>query len=235
MSGNDVPQSDGAIARWDAALVCDGYCIIPRAIEPDVIARLDADLGVRFAATPFCEGGFYGARTKRFGSLLKRSTVAERLVRHPLVLALAERRLLPWCDRINLNLTQAVEIHSGALAQLPHRDQDMWAGPKGTLEYLVNVMWPLTAFTGENGATVLWPGSHRRQGEAMLPNEDAVAAAMTPGDALLFLGSTLHGVRCQPHASAAARGDRQLLPRLAETLREPVAGLPAARGAPLRS
>lgn len=180
-------------ARLAATLDRDGYCIVRRAIAPDVVRQLDADLDRRFADTPFCEGGFYGARTKRFGSLLKRSDEAKHLVAHPLVLDLVDRQLGPWCDRFNLNLTQAVEIHSGALPQLPHRDQDMWAGPKGEVEYLVNVMWPLTEFTAENGATVLWPGSHHRQDMPMLPDGDAVVAAMEPGDALLFLGSTLHG------------------------------------------
>src|SRR3546814_17669994 len=67
--------------------------------------------------------------------------------------------LLPWCERVALNLTQAIEIHPGALPQLPHRDQDMWQGPKGNLEYLVNIMWPLTTFARENGGTRLWTAS----------------------------------------------------------------------------
>ncbi|GLV23869.1 hypothetical protein TomTYG45_03110 [Sphingobium sp. TomTYG45] len=54
--------------------------------------------------------------------------------------------LSPWCDRIQLNTTQAIAVHPGAPAQLPHRDQDMWRGPVGEIEYLVNVMWPLTPF-----------------------------------------------------------------------------------------
>jgi ectoine hydroxylase-related dioxygenase (phytanoyl-CoA dioxygenase family) len=101
--------------------------------------------------------------------------------------------LLPWCERIALNLTQAVEIHPGAQSQLPHRDQDMWGGPKGSVEYLVNVMWPIDAFTTENGGTRMWPGSHDRPDNAALPEADAVVPDIAPGDALLFLGSTLHG------------------------------------------
>src|SRR3546814_9026082 len=84
----------------------------------------------------------------------------ERLAMHPLVLEIVEQMLLPWCERVALNLTQAIEIHPGALPQLPHRDQDMWQGPKGNLEYLVNVMWPLTTFARENGGTRLWTASH---------------------------------------------------------------------------
>ena len=137
-------------------------------------------------------GRFYGERTKRFGALLTRSPAIERLVMHPLVLELVEQMLLPWCERIALNLTQAIEIHPGALPQLPHRDQDMWQGPKGVLEYLVNVMWPLTTFARENGGTRLWTGSHFDQDVPVLPEEDALVPTAAPGDALVFLGSTLH-------------------------------------------
>ncbi|KWT71797.1 hypothetical protein APY03_6461 [Variovorax sp. WDL1] len=111
--------------------------------------------------------------------------------------------LLPWCERIALNLTQAIEIHPGALPQLPHRDQDMWQGPKGSLEYLVNVMWPLTTFTRENGGTRIWTGSHLEQDIPVLAEEDVVVPTVSPGDALIFLGSTLHGGG--GNASAAPR------------------------------
>jgi ectoine hydroxylase-related dioxygenase (phytanoyl-CoA dioxygenase family) len=174
-------------------LAQDGYCILRRALDPSVLEALADDLAPNFAATPMCRGVFYGNRTRRFGALLRRSRHAEALVRNPDVLTLAERMLLPWCERIALNLTQAIEIHPGAPAQFPHRDQDMWAGPKGSLEYLVNVMWPIDRFTEENGGTRLWPGSHADQDAADLPEEQAVVPEIAPGDALLFLGSTLHG------------------------------------------
>ncbi len=182
-----------AVDRHAALLARDGWCVFGRAVEPALIAGIEADLDARFAATPLSQGAFYGARTKRFGSLLTRSPAIERLAMHPLVLSLVEQMLLPWCERIALNLTQAIEIHPGALPQLPHRDQDMWQGPKGSLEYLVNVMWPLTTFTRENGGTRLWTGSHIDQDIAMLPEADSIVPTVMPGDALIFLGSTLHG------------------------------------------
>src|SRR3546814_693979 len=148
-------------ARLAAMLLADGYCIVKDAIAPDAIAAIEADLALRFEATPFCEGGFYGARTKRFGALLRRSRHAAALVRHPLILTIAETILGQWCDRIALNLTQAVEIHPGAFAQAPHRDQDLWGGDKTGMEYQLNVIWPVDPFTADNGATRLWPGSHR--------------------------------------------------------------------------
>lgn len=178
---------------WTARLAADGHAILPRAIDRATIDAIAADLAPVFDATPVCDGDFYGRRTKRFGRLLLRSAHAEALVRHPLILQIVDAMLRPWCDRFDLNLTQGVEIGPGALAQYPHRDQDMWAGPKGGIEYLVNVMWPLTPFTADNGGTVLWPGSHRLQDATALPEDQAIAAVLDPGDVLLFLGSTLHG------------------------------------------
>src|SRR3546814_283588 len=69
----------------------------------------------------------------------------------------------------------------------------MWQGPKGSLEYLVNVMWPLTTFTRANGGTRLWTGSHVDQDLPVLPEEDDDVPNVVPADALIFLGSTLHG------------------------------------------
>lgn len=177
---------------WTSRLLRDGYVIIPDAVPPGVIAAIEGDLASEFAQTPFCEGGFYGARTKRFGRLLARSPVTSALVQHTLILDITEQVLGPWCDTLQLNLTQAIALHPGALPQLPHRDQDMWRGDVGVREYLVNVMWPFTDYTRDNGATLIWPGSHGARASAE-PEGEPIVAEMRPGSALLFLGSTLHG------------------------------------------
>lgn len=187
------PRVPSFAAPLQEKLKDDGYVIVPDLLPARTLQALAGDLEESLLKTPFCEGAFYGERTKRFGSLLNRSPHAQSLVCHPLVLEIANGVLGPFCDRIQLNLTQAVEIHPGAKAQPQHRDQDMWGGQKGEIEYLINAIWPLTPFTCENGATVLWPASHRRQQDYFLPQDEAIAAEMTPGSVLLFLGSTLHG------------------------------------------
>ena len=187
------PACDQAtIDTWAAHLFGDGYCVIPDLVPARDIARLDADLALDFASTPFCEGSFYGEKTKRFGRVLARSKLAAPLITHPLVLGVAQRVLDPWCNVIQLNLTQGIAIHPGARAQMPHRDQDMWGGPKGKLEYLVNVMWPLTPFTVENGATRLWRKSHMARIDRQFCEGDEDVPEYGPGSALLFMGSTLH-------------------------------------------
>lgn len=175
-------------------LMADGFCIMPDALDRSVVEGLSADLAARFEATPFCEGDFYGSRTKRFGGLLKRSPYAAAFVMHPRILDLAQRVLGAHCDRLQLNLTQAVQLHPGQPAQAPHRDEDMWGGEKGRIEYLLNVMWPLSPFTRENGATLVFPKScNGSSGQGRAPVAAAQAVEMEPGAALLFLGSTLHG------------------------------------------
>ncbi|BAK67453.1 hypothetical protein SLG_27780 [Sphingobium sp. SYK-6] len=131
-----VPSADRdmEIDAWTTRLLDQGYCVIPDAMSPAAIAALDKDLAGDFADTPFCRGGFYGARTRRFGRLLARSSHAAALVMNPLVLGIAGRVLGPWCENIQLNLTQAIAPHPGALPQLPHRDQDMWLGTPGEVD-----------------------------------------------------------------------------------------------------
>jgi hypothetical protein len=196
---------DALISRWSERLLVDGYCIIPDLLPRATIEALDADLARHFEITPFCQGGFYGARTKRFGRVLTRSPHTASLVQHELVVGIAERILSPWCDVIQLNLTQASAVHPGSLPQVPHRDQDMWRGATGEFEYLINVIWPLTPFTRDNGATLVWPESHGRLIAQPVAEASEIAAEMEPGSALLFLGSTLHAAGGN-RSSAVRRG-----------------------------
>jgi len=195
------PGESGSTAGRD--LMSNGYTILRRAASKDIVSAISADLAPRYAATPFCEGGFYGERTKRFGRLLIRSRKMADLVMNPAILELAELALGNWCERIQLNLAQAIELHPGALPQFPHRDQDMWAGALGEVEYLVNVMWPLTPFTADNGATIIWPRSHGVEALVEEPKEAPIVAEAEPGDAIVFLGSTLHGAG--PNRSSGVR------------------------------
>ncbi|WP_447726033.1 phytanoyl-CoA dioxygenase family protein [Sphingomonas koreensis] len=187
------PSLAATIEETRATLAATGWCIVRGVLPATAIAALDAELAPIFAKTPFCRGGFYGETTKRFGRLLARSQGAAQLVQHPLIQGVAEAALAPWCDTIQLNVAQAIAIHPGAPAQFPHRDQSMWGGPPGEIEYLVNVIWPLVRFREDNGATRLWPGSHAAKALAESPSVPGIAAEMDPGDALIFLGSTLHG------------------------------------------
>ena len=184
-----------------AQLVEEGYCIIRGAVPAADILRMSRELDGRFEQTPFSVGPFHGHRTKRFHRLLSRSPESADLVMHPEVLGAARAILGHWCDFPELNLTQGVEVHPGAPAQIPHCDQAMWPAPKGLMEYSVNILWPLGEFNARNGATRVWPGTHRRPQTADDVLGEPVVCEMDPGDVLLVLGSTVH-------AAGANRSER---------------------------
>jgi ectoine hydroxylase-related dioxygenase (phytanoyl-CoA dioxygenase family) len=182
-------QVDDAVAE----LKEHGYIILRNRIAPTAVRGMNEDFRRRFEKTPFCQGNFYGSRTKRFSQILKRTAHAEPFVRDDLILAIAEQVMGPWCERIQLGLTQAIEMHPGSPTQAPHRDQEIYPGPRtGGIEYMINVMFPLTRYTRANGATLIWPGSHRADPDAMLDLDAAVPMEMEPGDAVIWLGSTMH-------------------------------------------
>lgn len=188
-----MPSAESRSRAVAMELLRNGYCVIRGAMSVQVVEAIDHDLTPSFENTPFCTGDFYGRRTKRFGRLLARSPLAEAFVRHETILRAVELILAPACDTIQLNLTQGVAIYPGELAQMPHRDQDMWRLGPDAAECLVNVIWPLTPFTQDNGATRIWPRSHGSAAHDIFPDSEQVVNEMAPGDALVFLGSALHG------------------------------------------
>lgn len=58
---------------------------------------------------------------------------------------------------------------------------------------MIGCVTALTKTTKENGATVVIPGSHLWGQDRRPLEEEAVAAELEPGDALIFLGNLYHG------------------------------------------
>ncbi|MGH8176106.1 MAG: phytanoyl-CoA dioxygenase family protein [Steroidobacter sp.] len=170
----------------------NGYVIFDRLISRETVDCISNELEPWFAATPRCRGDFYGWNTTRFGALLLKSPAIHALVLHELMLSIMEAVLGPHCDWHQLNLTQAVRIHPGERQQVPHRDEEMWPCVKNGAEYLVNVMWALSDFTAENGATMLWPRSQFNPLTREVDPAAAVVAEMPRGSALVYLGSVTH-------------------------------------------
>ena len=196
-----------SLSESSRELLDRGYCVIKAAADPRRIEAMSRSLDNRFRQTPFCIGDFHGHRTKRFHRLLARLPEAEGLVLHPAILDAVHAALSPWCDFPEINLTQGLEVHPGAPAQIPHADQAMWpAAPKGVMELCVNVFWPFVDFTEENGGTRLWPDSHHRPRDPTQPLVEREICRARPGDALIVLGSTVHaaGANCADRPRRAA-------------------------------
>ena len=139
------------------------------------------------------EDDFNGYQTLRISSVLGYAPSTAALIAHPLVLAVADAVLRPHCLAYRIGSTTGIEIHPGEADQVLHRDDSIYPIDLPGLETQIGVMWSLTDFTEENGATRVVPGSHAlsRDGERDLSN--VVQAACPRGSALFYLGSTWHG------------------------------------------
>lgn len=188
-------RRDGASAIL-SALQDHGACSVTDALAPDDLARIEGDLAAWFAAAPCSEGPFFGRRTRRFSGLFAKAPATGALALDDLVVSTAEAVLgagARGCDRIQLNLTQAIGIGPGEPAQAIHRDDDFFPFAHAGAELMINAMWTLDAFTTANGATHIAPGSHRWERRRM-PEAHEITVAETPaGAVILWLGATLHG------------------------------------------
>ena len=104
-----------------------------------------------------------------------------------------EHLLLPYCERFQLNLSQAISIHPHEQAQVLHRDDELFPVKGFTGELMANTLWALTDFTVENGATQVVVGSHKWEREREPEPHEIVSAEMKKGSALVYRGSLLHG------------------------------------------
>lgn len=170
----------------------DGCVILRRLASDPLMAQLQAELEPHFARTPTCEGDFVGWRTKRMGGLIVKSAACRELVLHPTVLAVMEGLLGPYCSRIQLNLTQAIQIRPGEREQILHRDEELFPGDHGGKELMANALWAYDDFTAENGATRVLVGSHRKPLDRTPPPEAISQAVMPRGSVLIYRGSVVH-------------------------------------------
>jgi ectoine hydroxylase-related dioxygenase (phytanoyl-CoA dioxygenase family) len=171
----------------------DGYTILERVIEPELLAalahdlqRLEEEYEVKPARNPF-----EGTRTIRIYNLLVRGALYEQIPVHSQVLPVVEGVLDPGCLVSSLS---SISIDPGEQAQPIHADDQLLPLPKPHVPLVCNTMWALTDFTEENGATRVIPGSHLRDRSPVFGQPyDSVPAEMPRGSVLVWHGSLWHG------------------------------------------
>jgi ectoine hydroxylase-related dioxygenase (phytanoyl-CoA dioxygenase family) len=181
-----------------ATLRRDGVLILENVLPAKCVAELNDELAPWFEKTPYGEGPFFGRTTKRFSAVMCKAKATIDLIMHERILSLCERVLIaddigpPRCDRIQLNLTQAISIGPNEPEQVVHRDQQLfWVTPG--YELLVNAMFCLDDFTFENGGTRFVPGSCAWELDRWPEPHDIAAAEAKAGSVILWLGSMMHG------------------------------------------
>jgi ectoine hydroxylase-related dioxygenase (phytanoyl-CoA dioxygenase family) len=180
------------------ALEASGAVIVEGLASAEVLDRIARELApwldLPLDRSPLGNDRFKGLRTLRTSSLLAKSSGCRELVGTPRILEVLDRVLAPQCAAYQLSWTQAIRIGPGEVAQVPHRDTNMYPFRRPGPECFVNSIWALSDFTAENGGTVFWPGSHRWEDARVPTAADEVAAVeMARGSVVVYYGSAYHG------------------------------------------
>ncbi|OBI80184.1 phytanoyl-CoA dioxygenase family protein [Mycobacterium asiaticum] len=185
-SGSSV---ESAVVEADmAALDRDGYVIWENLLSDEQCRQIRDEVRPWLGHTG--RNSFEGRRTQRIYSVLSRTRVCDRLVDNPRVLAVLDRLLMP---NYLLSALQAINIQPGESTQLPHHDDGFYPVPRPRAPLAAATIWAIDDFTADNGATVLYPGSHRWGKRRPGPDDEAMPVVMPAGSCVLFVGTLWHG------------------------------------------
>jgi ectoine hydroxylase-related dioxygenase (phytanoyl-CoA dioxygenase family) len=179
---------DGDLATFER----DGFVVAERAVGADTLGRIRDEL-----APWLGEGAhrgrndFEGFATNRVYALLAKAPAIAELVEHPWVLAMLDRLLLPN-PLLSANL--AINLLPGETAQALHIDEDFYRLPRPRPLLAVSAIWAIDAFTADNGATEVIPGSHRwtEPPAGTDDHPDLQPVVMPAGSVVLFAGTLVH-------------------------------------------
>ena len=182
----------------------DGFVILRDLIPREVIEA------IRSETEPFLKydgrNEFEGFRTRRIYSVIEKTLACNPIIDHPLVMALLDRILLP---NYLLSQLQVIEVMPGEVRQPLHHDDAFYPIPRPRKPIGAALIWALDDFTADNGATLVYPGSHL-WGD--VPSSEIDVAEMVP--AVMPAGSAVFFVGTLWHCAGPNRTDR---PRLAAT------------------
>ncbi len=170
----------------------DGALILKGVLSETDIAKFREELDPYMDATANGTDDFVGRSTTRTGGLVSRSAQARDMIMNSQVVAAANAFLEPYCQRIQLHLTQIIRLKPGQGKQEIHRDRWAWGRYLKDVEPQFNTIWAISDFTIENGATQVVPGSTDWPDDRKAKPEEICQAVMSAGSVLLYTGSVFH-------------------------------------------
>jgi ectoine hydroxylase-related dioxygenase (phytanoyl-CoA dioxygenase family) len=215
-------SATGSAAGFDAVshverMRRDGYTIIEDFLGAADLARFRAEtaphLGRHLGRNPF-----EGHLTERVYTLVARGRLFEDIAADPRLMTLIGAFLRPG---FLLSASHAIDIKPGEAAQSLHTDDSFYPIPRPRPAIGISVIGAIDPFTAENGATIVYPGSHLwadprgaaltdavAGGESPAASDDGARRLVMPAGAVaVFQGTLLHG----------AGANRSAAPRLAFT------------------
>ena len=176
------------------SLKIDGAIIIRNLVPNSLVDSITSELKPYFENSGrFFEDDFNGYSTRRLASILAYSFSSAELIEQEKILSLIDHILLPHCRNYRIGSMTGIEILPGEKSQVMHQDDIIYPIRIPGIVWQVSVMWALTDFTINNGATHVVIGSHCNENSGGCENEPTVQAEMSRGSALIYMGATWHG------------------------------------------
>ncbi len=185
-AGTNVEEIVAAVRR-------DGAMILEGVLSDVQLDKVCAEIMPYVEASRAGADEFTGRQTRRTGALVARSESCRELVMNDAICESARKFLEPWCERIQLHLSQVISIGPGQPAQGIHRDRWAWGTHLKGVEPQFNTIWAITDFTAENGATQVIPGSVSWPDNRKPEAPEIQQATMSRGSVLVYSGSVFHG------------------------------------------
>jgi hypothetical protein len=180
----DLPET----AADYAALMRDGYVILERALSGETCAAIRDESRRLLGAAG--RNAFEGFKTQRVYNVLAKSRAFDDLIDHPRLLALLDHLFEP---NYLLSQAQLININPGEDAQQLHFDDSFYKIPRPRPALAASAIWAIDAFTADNGATAIVPGSHTWDAETFPTQEQTIPCIMPEGSLVVFLGTFWHG------------------------------------------
>mmetsp|Transcript_19859 Transcript_19859/g.32649 ORF Transcript_19859/g.32649 Transcript_19859/m.32649 type:complete len:320 (-) Transcript_19859:212-1171(-) len=194
----------------------NGFAIVENFLSKDKLSQVSSELDKLFAASPQGRNNFEGFKTSRINALLTKTRIFDSVLTNEKFNKIGSGIL--GNEYFIVSTFQGIKIFPGELAQHVHRDDDMYPIERNRPlknEVTFSILISVDDFTEENGATVLYPGSHLWPEEANSPlsqktvmNQkqheyartreqvedqfERVSAVMPAGSCIFYLGSTVH-------------------------------------------
>lgn len=168
---------------------------IPAESVAAVNAELEPHVTARNAGFRNEDDTFYGSNTVRIQALAAKSpTFVSSILLNDLMKTIADEILLKHCGSYWLSQAETIFIGPGNPAQELHRDDLNWSvAQRIGIDLQVSALVALGDYDAEVGATMVVPNSHLLPIDEPIDPSTAIPVEMLPGDALVYLGSVVHG------------------------------------------
>ena len=171
-------------------LLNDGYVVLHNVISRKECEEIREEVHQisESESTQTGRNNFEGRKTLRPYGILGKSRKFDSLLIHKRITDLLDQTLSP---NYLITASQAIILLPGETPQPYHFDDAPCLIPRPRQHFTMGVIWAIDDFRSDNGATVIFPKSHRLGAE--LPSGSPIPCVMEAGSAVIFLGTLWHG------------------------------------------